>query len=88
MSVADATEVSLEAAGHLLPSDAGAVEALRTLALRIDAGSGADHILLPSYLKFCESLGLTPSGRLKLVPKKDEGGGKLGQLRAVHGRPA
>jgi hypothetical protein len=87
VSILDATEQSIAAATHLQPTDYGAVAALRELAARIDAGS-RDNVAIPTYLKFCESLGLTPAGRLKLAPKKDEGGGKLGQLRAVHGRSA
>ena len=43
-----------------------------------------DNVSLPTYLKFCESLGLTPAGRAKLVEKKPEAaGGKLGKLKSV-----
>ena len=44
-----------------------------------------DNVSLPTYLKFCESLGLTPLGRSKLAAeKKPEGqGGKLGRLKSV-----
>ena len=48
-----------------------------------------DNVSIPSYLKYCEQLGLTPAGRVKL-PKSDEESkpvGKLGRLRAVP-RPA
>jgi len=43
-----------------------------------------DNVSIPSYLKYCEQLGLTPQGRVKL-PKKDEEkpSGKLGKLRAI-----
>jgi hypothetical protein len=44
-----------------------------------------DNVSIPTYLKFCESLGLTPAGRLKLGPAKETAGGKLGQLRSVAG---
>jgi hypothetical protein len=43
-----------------------------------------DNVSIPTYLKYCESLGLTPAGRSKLAEKKPEGkGGKLGRLSAV-----
>ncbi len=29
-----------------------------------------DNVSIPTYLKYCESLGLTPSGRERLKPKK------------------
>jgi hypothetical protein len=43
-----------------------------------------DNVSISAYLKFCESLGLTPAGRAKLVEqKKPEGaGGKLASLQA------
>jgi len=44
-----------------------------------------DNVSIPSYLKYCESLGLTPAGRVKLGDKKESAGGKLAQLRAVPG---
>ena len=101
--VADATERALSAAVHLTPMDAGAVEALRVLAGKIDTEDqlrelaldhaaahkgrppSVDNVSIPTYLKFCESLGLTPTGRLRLAPKKEEKGGKLAQLRSVQG---
>lgn len=43
-----------------------------------------DNVAIPTYLKYCESLGLTPAGRrLMVAPKKEEPRGKLGQLRSV-----
>lgn len=91
MSVEDATEVALGAAQHLTDADKGAVEALRVLARQVDylAANGGlredgklDNVSVPTYLKFCESLGLTPAGRSKLGEKKPEGkGGKLTLLR-------
>jgi hypothetical protein len=43
-----------------------------------------DNVSLSAYLKFAESLGLTPAGRVKLAEKKPEGkGGKLGRLSSV-----
>lgn len=50
-----------------------------------------DNVSLPTYLKYCESLGLTPLGRSKATIEKESGNGKagkLGQLRAVHGKGA
>lgn len=48
-----------------------------------------DNVSIPTYLKFCESLGLTPAGRVKANPKggapaAEAGGSKLARLRAVH----
>ena len=43
-----------------------------------------DNVSIPTYLKFCESLGLTPAGRVRLAGQKPEasGGSKLGNLQA------
>lgn len=41
-----------------------------------------DNVSIPTYLKFCESLGLTPAGRAKLGEKKPEAPrGKLALLQ-------
>ncbi len=105
----DATEKAIGAAAHLTDMDAGAVETLRALALKIDmmdnyfdaladdaAERGGrppsqDNVSIPTYLKFCESLGLTPAGRVRLGDKKPEAPvGKLallqGQARAARGK--
>ena len=97
-AVLEATEQSLEAATHLTDMDAGAVQALRALAAKIDAmfeppsedheGKAVfDNVTLPTYLKYCESLGLTPAGRDRLALKKkdDEGARRGGQLVALQG---
>ena len=43
-----------------------------------------DNVSLSAYLKYAESLGLTPAGRAKLAEKKPEGkGGSLGRLKPV-----
>ena len=100
--VLDATVAAIEAASHLGPMDAGAVETIKALALKIDmqdaylealADDAADrnlrppspdNVSIPTYLKYAESLGLTPTGREKLTAKKPEGkGGKLGRLSSV-----
>ena len=45
-----------------------------------------DNTSLPTFLRYCDALGLTPAGRVKLDEKKPEGkGGKLAHLRAVQG---
>lgn len=46
-----------------------------------------DNVSIPTYLKYCESLGLTPAGRSKLGEKKEPQRGKLGNLSSVP-RPA
>lgn len=95
--VQEATEAALQAAKHLTDMDGGAVQALRVLALKIDEMAGGvsedgipiepkfDNVTLPTYLKYCESLGLTPAGRDRLSLKKDEGGKPRGQLVALQG---
>lgn len=41
-----------------------------------------DNTSLPTFLRYCDSLGLTPAGRTKLEPAKEDGaGGKLTLLR-------
>ena len=110
--VRDATEAALEAAKHLTDMDKGAIEALRSLADKIDAWDqivewakddaasiegkrpavpANDNVSIPTYLKFCESLGLTPTGRTRAqIEKGGEGGGTsaLGRLRLAHGKGA
>jgi hypothetical protein len=46
-----------------------------------------DNVSVPTYLKYCDALGLTPAARLRFVDgKPKEGpGGKLAQLRSVAG---
>ncbi|MFC9966324.1 hypothetical protein ACFVH4_19015 [Nocardia ignorata] len=76
----------------------GAVAVLRTLAKTLDklletgfvTESGKfDNVSMPTYLRYCESLGLTPAGRRQMAPKEAPSApSKLGQLRAVHGGKA
>lgn len=49
-----------------------------------------DNVSIPTYLKFCESLGLTPAGRARAAIEGVKGGrgGKLAQLRSVAGGSA
>ena len=96
-SVVDATEAAIEAATHLTVMDSGAVATLRVLAQKIDAlatdevqslddlKAKFDNVSVPTYLKFCDSLGLTPAGRMRLAEKKEPAGGKLAQLRQISG---
>lgn len=94
-TVAGQTAAAVAAATHLTDADAGAVEVLQRLAGTIDSllASGFltetgkfDNVSIPTYLRYCESLGLTPAGRVKLGEKESAGGGgKLAQLRAITG---
>ena len=107
--VRDATEAAIKAATHLTDMDKGAIEALRSLADKIDAWDiivewanddaaqvegkrpavpANDNVSIPTYLKFCESLGLTPTGRTRAQIEKgggNGGSGALGKLRLAHG---
>lgn len=94
MDVYDGTMAAVEAArtaGVVTDMDEGAVEALLQLAARLDdpdypnIDGRFDNVTAALYFKACEQLGLTPSGRSRLAEKKETGGGKLAQLRAVQG---
>lgn len=72
--VKEATQFALKAAEHLTKMDAGAIAALLKLADKIDylmdhdgmsEDGKFDNVSIPTYLKYCESLGLTPAGRAK-----------------------
>ena len=92
MSVYEATERSIQAAieqDRLDPDvSAGPIAAILRLAQNIDAplvSDKLDTVSIPSYLKFCQELNLTPA---KIVPKdktkeQDKAGGALASLRAV-----
>lgn len=50
-----------------------------------------DNVSIPTYLRYCESLGLTPAGRGRIpggTPREAGGGGKLGNLTGSIPRPA
>ncbi|HET8765801.1 MAG TPA: hypothetical protein VFM86_00595 [Pedococcus sp.] len=99
MSVLKATDASIAAASHLTDLDKGAVEMLRQLAAAADlidenglnpAGK-LDNVTIPTYLRYAESLGLTPAGRSRAMIEKgktDGGTSALGKLRSVHGKSA
>jgi hypothetical protein len=83
-----ATDLSIRAATHLDDADKGAVAALRMLADRLDNLPEQDNVSVPTFLRYCEALGLTPVGRKGIEAKKEAAGGKLAQLRAVANRSA
>ena len=108
MSVESETQRAVEAAladGTLTAKDAGVVETLLHVAREIDSlvhgvnGAGKlDNVSVPTYLKFSEALGLTPSARVKFAGaqaraaglSKDGGGAggegaKVSSLEAVRG---
>jgi hypothetical protein len=65
-------------------------ETLRDMALEWAAEDekrrppSVDNVSIPTYLKFCESLGLTPAGRVRLDgEKKGNAGGKLASLSPI-----
>lgn len=88
------TARSVKAATHLTDMDAGAVAVLLQMAKSVDyllehdgltPDGKLDNVSIPTYLRYCESLGLTPAGRVKLSEKKEAAGGKLAQLRSIQG---
>ena len=94
--VKEATQFALKAAEHLTKMDAGAIAALLKLADKIDyllVNDGMsedgkfDNVSIPTYLKYCESLGLTPAGRAKpnFGGKKPEEPKKAGLTRLQGG---
>jgi hypothetical protein len=76
MSVSAAVERSLAAATHLTDADLGAVAALRMIATMLDdpefpmVAGKFDNTSMGSFLKYSESLGLTPGGRGELASSK------------------
>jgi hypothetical protein len=83
-----------KAAGLIGPMDEGAVVVLLQMAQRLDDvefpvfDGKFDNVTQGLYLKYCESLGLTPAGRTRLSEVKEQGGGKLAQLRGIQGGTA
>jgi hypothetical protein len=79
------------AAGLITPMDDGAVVVLLQMAQRLDdvefpiLDGKFDNVTQGLYLKYCESLGLTPAGRTRLGEVREQGGGKLAQLRGIQG---
>lgn len=99
-SVAAATEASLADATHLTESDAGAVAMLRRLAKAADQvlqngglteSGNFDNVTVPTYLRYCEALALTPASRARLsvTGRQDRtGNGKLAEIRGLRGVPS
>ncbi|AYN57478.1 hypothetical protein PBI_KEPLER_2 [Arthrobacter phage Kepler] len=94
MDIWETTNESIQAAkrsGVVTDADEGACAVLLTLAERMDdpdfpvIDGRFDNVTAALYFKACEQLGLTPSGRARLPEKKEGGGGKLAQLRALEG---
>lgn len=84
-SVVEATERAIKAAVHLTDLDAGAVAALRVLAARMATSDpDKDNVTIPTYLKFCDALRLTPASRGVTVGES-EAKGKLANLRSLRG---
>lgn len=94
-SVADAVEQSLKAAAHLTDLDAGSVQVLRGLAASVDylndhdglnESGRFDNVTVPTFLRYCEQLGLTPAGRKALEEKKKDGSGGSSGVAARRAR--
>ena len=81
-SVTAATERAIKAAQHLTDLDAGAVAALRRLASLMDELDPKDNVTIPTYLKYCEALKLTPASRgVEIAESKARG--KLATMKAA-----
>lgn len=94
MDVWETTNEAIQAgkrAGVITDLDEGACSALLQLAERLDdpdypnIDGRFDNVTAALYFKACDQLGLTPAGRSRLAEKKENGGGKLAQLRALEG---
>lgn len=83
-TVTVATARAIRAATHLTDLDAGAVAALRRLALLMDELDPKDNVTIPTYLKYCDALRLTPASR-GVVVGESEAKGKLANLRSLRG---
>jgi hypothetical protein len=83
-----AVAVSVGAASHLTVVDHAAAQALLELARRVDERRPGDNVSLPTFLKLCESLGLTPLARRSLsgdasLSRSKESGGDSGGGRVA-----
>ena len=106
MSVYDETVDAVDSArasGLLEASDDGAVAALLHIAEQIDnqidgltLSGKLDNVSIPTFLKYCEALGLTPLSRQKIraaMLENDKAGGtvstgKLAKFQAITGGKA
>lgn len=90
-AVYTATKASVDQADHLTPLDDPVVAVLLDLARAIDgfelrpANAPMDNVTVPTFLRYAESLGLSPMARAKLDIKPQEGPSKLAHLRAIRG---
>ncbi|MDI3331419.1 MAG: P27 family phage terminase small subunit [Micrococcus sp.] len=91
----DATRKSVAAADHLKDKDefSGPVEAVCTLAWLIDEAqrAGIEELqkaafgTIPTYLKACAALQITPADRPDVAKKPTSGSGRKGKLAALQG---
>ena len=94
----DATTESITAAAHLRDRKefSGAVAAAKTLAWLIDEAqrAGLEELqkaafgTIPTYLRVCEALQITPASRPAAESKPAAGGGRLAHMRSVAGGKA
>lgn len=99
MSVVTETEKALAAgakAGRITDEDAAVVAVLRRLAQAIDdidddglnpAGK-LDNVSVPTFLRYCMALGLTPAARAEAQEATKKARSKVEQMRERHLRPA
>lgn len=93
MTVRAETERSIKAAIKANTLDpeisAGPIEAILLVADQLDhpdfpiVNGKLDNVSLPTYLRYCAELRLTPASREE--QKKEGGGGKLATLRKIQG---
>lgn len=93
----DATKASIAAAPEVADEDrfVGACQAVLTLAWLIDEAQReglealrkASYSVIPSYLKGCAELGLTPAALPDEIRKKEKKGGKVSKFTAGARRP-
>lgn len=81
-----ATRAAIESAAHLTEMDLAAVEVLLDLARTIDGfaerpAGGVDNWTVPTFLKYSDSLGLTPIGRKRLEVKLPPPESELDKMR-------
>lgn len=92
LSAVEAVERSLDAARHLSDLDLAAATVLRQLAFRVDQlnedgwliEGRLDNVTVPTFLRYCEQLGLTPLSRDEVLKGATSSGraAKLTALRA------
>jgi len=86
-----ATVAAVAAASHLTTADHAAAQALVVLAGRIDEGRASDNVSLPTFVKLCEALAMTPLSRRALLGEarpKESGGDGSGRVEGDGGEPS